>query len=174
MAGTALLPVRIANYNMYRGTKLLNGVAGEIKMPNLEGMSETLDGAGILGELDVANPGHFGALAVEVPFRTLDDQSFELLKNSDEALILRGATQYMNRETQKLEHFSVKVTLKGPRKSLDLGTFAVGKATGSKVTIDAWYIKVEVNGEVYTELDKLNFKFILNGEDQLKDITPHM
>lgn len=174
MAGTSLIPVRVANYNVYLGEKKLEGVAGEIKMPNMEALSETLDGAGILGELDVANPGHFGALTVEIPFRTLDSQQFELLKNSDAALILRGATQYMDRETQKLQHVPVKITLKGPRKGNDLGSFAVGKATQSKVTVDAWYIKVEVDGQVYTELDKLNFKYVLNGEDQLADITPYM
>lgn len=169
-----LIPVRIANYNIYLGTKKLEGLAEETKMPNMETISETLSGAGIMGELDVGNPGHFGSLAVEFSFRTLDSQSFELLKNSDEAVILRGATQYMNRETGKLEHYGVVVTLKGPRKGLDLGSFAVGKGTGTKVTVDAWYIKVEVNGEVYTELDKINFKYILNGEDMLANITPFM
>lgn len=169
-----MLPVGISNFNLYLGAERQAGVGTDIKMPDLEALSETLSGAGILGEIKVGNPGHFGELQVEIPFNTLDYRQFEILKNSGEPIILRGVSQYLDRETSQLKHFPVKVTLKGPRSSLGLGTMAVGKPTGASIVIDAWYIKVEVDGEVYTELDKINWKFILNGVDQLADITPHM
>lgn len=169
-----MLPVGIANFNLYVGAERYSGVGTDIKMPELEALSETLSGAGILGEIKVGNPGHFGELPVEIPFNTLDYRQFEILKNSAEPIILRGASQYLDPETSELKHFPVKVTFKGPRSGLGLGTMGVGKPTGATVTIDALYIKIEVDGEVYTELDKLNWKFILNGVDQLADITPHM
>lgn len=170
----SMLPVRISNFNVYLGETKMLGVAGEIKLPNLEALSETVSGAGILGELEVGNPGHFGSLPVEIPFNTLDARQFDMLKNSDDPLVLRGASQYLDPATSRLNHFGVKVTVKGPRQSNDLGTFAVGKPTGSQVTVDAWYLKVEVNNEIYVEIDKLNWVYVLNGEDQLKDITPYM
>lgn len=175
MAGiNEMLPVRISNFNVYLGETKQLGVSGEIKLPNLEALSETLSGAGILGELEVGNPGHFGPLPVEIPFNTLDARQFQMLKNSDDAIVVRGASQYLDQATSKLNHVGVKVTIKGPRQSNDLGTFAVGKPTGSQVTVDAWYLKVEVNNEIYVEIDKLNWVYILNGEDQLADMTPHM
>ena len=44
-----MLPVGIANFNMYLGTERQSGVGTDIKMPDLEALSETLSGAGILG-----------------------------------------------------------------------------------------------------------------------------
>lgn len=170
MSGT--IPVRIANFNIYRGANKIVGVTGEVKLPNLDALSETVDGAGILGEIDVANPGHFPALPIEIPFRTLDGEIFDLFKNDGETVVLRGAAQLMDTQTSKLTHKPVKVTIKGPRKGNDLGSMAVGKPSASKITIDAWYLKVEIDGETSVELDKLNFVYILNGEDQLADLTP--
>lgn len=169
-----LLPVRIANFNLYLGETRLIGVAGEVKMPNLEALSETLSGAGILGEFEIGNPGHFGALPVEIPFNTLDERQFEILKNSDDPIVLRGASQYLDKGTSRLKYAGVKVTIKGPRQGTDLGSFAVGKPTNSQIKVDAWYLKVEVDNVTYLEIDKLNWVYVLNGEDQLADMTPHM
>lgn len=172
--GAATIPTRIANFNAYLDENVLLGVTGEVKLPNLEAMSETISGAGIMGEIDVANPGHFGNLPVEIPFRTLETQAFQLLSPDGKTITLRGAKQELDQETSQLKHVPVKITMKGPTKGLDLGKFGVGQATESKITVECWYIKIEIDGKVLLELDKLNFVFILNDKDMLADIKPHM
>ncbi|WP_397443927.1 phage major tail tube protein, partial [Peribacillus aracenensis] len=52
------IPEKVVNYNVYDDTEKLVGLAGEVTLPNLEAMSETVSGAGILGEFDSVNPGH--------------------------------------------------------------------------------------------------------------------
>lgn len=168
------IPVRIANFNAYADGDKLLGVTGDIKLPNLEPLSETISGAGMMGEILVGNPGHFGSLSIEIPFRTMTAQAFTLLKASGQTITLRGGSQMLDETTSQITHVPVKVTFKGPPAGLDLGKFAVGAGTESKNKVEIWYLKVEIDGKVFVELDKLNFVYILNGEDQLADITPHM
>ena len=40
----------------------------------------------------------------------------------------------------------------------------------SEVELEIIYIKIQINNKTKLELDKLNFKFVLNGKDMLKKI----
>lgn len=166
-----LIPYAIAKYKVYLGTKELTGIAGEVTLPDLEEMTETFEGAGILGEIEVGTEGRFSKFEAEFPFQTLDREITELKMNSDKAISLRAAGEYINRETGKIEFAKIKVTLKGPRTSLSLGKFADNKPTQSTVKMKPFYIKVEVNDEVLVEVDKLNSVYKLNGKDQLSTIN---
>ncbi|MGG3448630.1 phage major tail tube protein [Domibacillus aminovorans] len=164
-----IIPEKVVNYNAYDDTEKLIGLTGEIALPNLEAMTETVSGAGILGEYESANPGHFGSMAIELQFKTLIQKSFSLMKNSGRPIVLRAAQQSYDSTAGKIQHRGLKITLKGQPKGLNLGKLAVGAATESTNTMEVLYIKIEENGKVLLELDKLNYKFILDGEDMLKD-----
>jgi P2 family phage contractile tail tube protein len=161
------IPEKVINYNAYDDTEKLVGVTGEITLPNLEAMSETISGAGILGEYDSASAGHFGAMAIDITFRTLFEKSFSLLANSGRPLILRAAQQSYDVASGKVQYRGLKITLKGPPKGLNLGKIGVGAATETTNTMEVLYIKIEEDGKVLLELDKLNYIYILDGEDQL-------
>ncbi|MFS0766037.1 phage major tail tube protein [Peribacillus phoenicis] len=164
------IPEKVVNYNVYDDTEKLVGLAGEVTLPNLEAMSETVSGAGILGEFDSVNPGHFGSLTIEIAFRTLFQKSFSLMKNRGKSLVLRAAQQSFDVSNGTISHRGLKITLKYAAKGLELGKLAVGAATESKNTLEVLYIKVEENGKTLLELDKLNFVYIVDGEDVLKNI----
>ncbi|MBT2717551.1 phage major tail tube protein [Bacillus sp. ISL-57] len=164
------IPEKVVAYNVYDDTEKLVGLAGEVTLPNLEAMSETISGAGILGEYDSVNPGHFGSLTIEIAFRTLFQKSFSLMKNRGKTLVLRAAQQSFDVSDGILRQRGLKITLKYTAKGLELGKLAAGAATESKNTLEVLYIKVEENGKTLLELDKLNFIYIVDGEDILKDI----
>ena len=51
------IPTKINRYNVYnRGNRLL-GMGDELTLPDFEPSSETVSGAGILGEIDDPTPG---------------------------------------------------------------------------------------------------------------------
>ncbi|AMW99310.1 phage major tail tube protein [Rummeliibacillus stabekisii] len=168
------IPYAIADYSVYLGQDKLKGVAGEITLPDIEEQTESFEGAGILGEIEVGTAGRFSKFEVEFPFVTIDREVTELKKNSDKAIYLRAAGAYVNKETGKLEYVKVKITLKGPRPAVSLGKLAANKPTNSTVKMKPFYIKVEVNDEILLEVDKLNGVYKLNGEDQLSVINSYL
>lgn len=164
------IPEKVVNYNVYDDTEKLVGLSGEVALPNLEAMTETVSGAGMLGEYESANPGHFGSMTIDLTFRTLYDKSFTLLKNEGRPIVLRAAQQSYDVANGKTSYRGLKITIKGPSKGLNLGNLTVGAPTETVNTFEVLYIKIEENGKVLLELDKLNFVYILGGVDMMKDI----
>lgn len=163
-------PEKIINYNVYLDSDKLVGVAAEVTLPNFEAMTETISGAGIAGEYESVTPGHFGSQNIEIPFRTLMDKSFSLAKLKGQSIVLRAAQQSYDVAAGATLKRPLKITLRGQPKGLNLGTLAVGSPTGSSNTIEILYIKIEENGRTMLEFDKLNFVYIVDGEDLLGDI----
>lgn len=166
----SIIPEKVYDYNAYDDTEKLIGIAGEVTLPTLEQMSETMSGAGIMGEYESTTAGHFGSMEAELQFRTLYQQSFKLMEYSGRPLILRAIQQAMNTQTRKIEYRPLKITMIYQPKNLNLGQLAKGAATETSNTLEVTYIKVEENGVVLLEVDKLNYKYVLNGVDQLKGI----
>ncbi|CAM4110920.1 phage major tail tube protein [Mesobacillus thioparans] len=164
------IPEKVVNYNVYDDTEKLVGIASEVTLPSLENLSETVSGAGILGEYESPTPGHFGSMTIEIPFRTILDKSFQLMKNRGRSIVLRAAQQSYDVSSGQASTRPLKITVRGIPKGLELGKLAVGGMTESKNTMEVLYLKVEENGKVLLELDKLNFIFKVQGEDLLADI----
>jgi hypothetical protein len=164
------IPEKVVNYNVYNENEKLVGVSGEVTLPNLEAMAETIGGAGIAGEIESPTPGHFGSLSIEIPFRVIHDQSFTILQPRGQTLYLRASQQSYDVSGGKIEHKGLKVTLKVIPKGIDLGTIGVGKMTETKNTLEVLYIKIELGNKVLLEVDKLNFVYVVNGFDVLAEI----
>ena len=73
------IPTKINNYNVYNDGEKLLGVGDELTLPDFEATSETISGAGILGEIDDPTIGHFGNMQLEIPFRTLDKEATNMM-----------------------------------------------------------------------------------------------
>jgi uncharacterized protein len=165
------IPEKVANYNAYDDTEKLVGLTGEVTLPNLEAMTETISGAGILGEYESINPGHFSSMTIELAFRTLFQKSFSLMNYQGRSLVLRAAQQSYDVSAGQVSHRGLKITIRGTPKGLNLGTLAVGAATESTNVLEVVYIKVEENGRVMLELDKANSICIIDGVDVLKNVN---
>lgn len=165
------IPEKVVNFNVYNeGTQKLIGIADEVTLPSLESMTDTISGAGIAGEFESPVPGHFGSITLELPFRTLFDNSFKLMTPGTKNLVLRAAQESYAVDSGQKKFRPLKITLRGQPKALDMGKVAVGKKTDTKNTIELTYLKVEENGPVLLELDKINFIYVVDGRDYLEEI----
>lgn len=162
---------KINAYNVYRdGTKLV-GVSDEVTLPDFEGLTETLSGPGILGEIDEPLLGHFGASEIEIPFRTLSSEMFGLLAaGSAVNITLRMSTQAIVESTLATDFMPSRIVIKGKSKGFTGGKVKQGEGTGSSVKIEIVYFLVEVNSAKKFELDKLNFVYKVNGTDLLQKV----
>ena len=164
------IPEKVVNFNVYNEAEKLVGVSGEITLPDLEPMTETISGAGLLGEIESPTPGHFGSQTLEIPFRTLTGTPFQLLENKGHTFILRAAQQSYNVKNGRTEVRPLKIIVKGSSKGANLGKLGVGAMTETVARLEIRYLKVEENGTTLLELDKDNFIYIVNGVDILEDI----
>lgn len=167
----ANIPEIISDYNLYLNGRKLIGTTGEVSLPDLEIMSETISGPGILGEYETGAPGRFGSMEQEIPFRVLSADVFKLIEvDRPLELVLRAAQQFTSGLTGALDQMGMRIVFRGRCKSLVPGTVKQGGMMESSIKIELTYYMVELSGERKIELDKLNGVYVVNGRDLLAKI----
>lgn len=164
------IPTKINRYNVYnRGNRLL-GMGDELTLPDFEPSSETVSGAGILGEIDDPTPGYFANQEIEIPFRILDKEATDMLDITKAVqLEIRGAEQTTNSEGD-IEFLGVRMVVRGRCKKFAPGKMKAGNPMDTSITLSILYILIELEGEPVLELDKMNEVFKINGNDILAKV----
>lgn len=170
-----LIPEIINKFALYKGevnekNKFL-GVTGEVSMPDLQNMTETITGAGILGEIEAANPGHYSNIDMEIPFIGLCNDVLQFSETETTNLVMRMSQQSTVKSEREKSYKGLVVSIGGTRKALKIGTVKIGGQMGSSVTLAVNYIKIATGDFTLFELDKFNEKYVLNGVDQLAKIN---
>lgn len=78
--------------------------------------------------------------------------------------------QCMDPKTGVTDYYPVKIVLRGKASTTTLGKMAKAKKGEPEIEMEILYIKILINNKTMLELDKLNFKFVLNGVDMLAKI----
>jgi len=168
------IPEVIHSYNAYKGGNQLIGITNEVSLPDFDAMTETISGAGILGEYETVLVGMYNGMEMEVPFRILDDDIFTLmnpLKTLD--LTLRGAVQMTDKSTAALDLKGMRIVIRGKQKAFKPGKMQNGTQMDASVTVEVLYIMIEVDGTQKLELDKLNYVYKINGVDLLEKVRKY-
>lgn len=167
--GNIMVPEFISGYNVYDNDGVcLIGISDEVTLPSFEPTTAAVSGAGILGEFEDAVLGQFKSMTSEIPFRSLYTDAFSLMSiNTPLSITLRGTEQYMDSSTGISGEVAVKIVQKGKFKGFEAGKMKIGEGTGSKIKMELFYIKIEVDGKSKLELDKFNSVYKVNGVDQL-------
>lgn len=165
------LPAVLNNYNIYDEIEKLVGTDGAIDMPDIAMLTEKLSGSGIAGEVEEAAVGQFQSMEMKIRWRCLSKDYFKAANTAKASqFTLRGSIQYDDSETGATGYYHCKIVVRGKAKTLALGSWEAGKKMECETTLELLYIKVIIDNDTVLELDKLNFKFILNGEDLLEEI----
>lgn len=167
-----IIPEVINNYNVYDSkAKKLIGISGEVELPNLEAITDTIEAAGILGEVEDPVTGQFSSMKIKIPFSNLYTDQFNLMDTTNPPqLTLRGSMQVMNSATGETDYVPVKIVAIGKSTTSSMGKLSKGKKGEPEIEMEVLYLKVMINNKITLELDKLNFKYVLNGKDMLAKI----
>lgn len=163
------IPTLLNNFNTYASGHKYVGVSSETTLPNFEYLTETLEGAGIAGEIEEAVEGCFGSLESETSFQNIGEEYFHFLAQTG-IITYRGSMQVLNTGTQKNDYQSVVVATKGRVKSFELGTLKRGGKGEPKIVRELTYVKITINKKTVLELDKFNMIWKLNGVDRLQKV----
>lgn len=168
-----IIPEVINNFNAYKSGNRLIGVTNEVTLPDIVSMTETISGAGLLGEYETVLLGHYSSIELEIPFRILEDDIFSLANPMDvQEITLRGTQQISDRDAS-LKTQGMRIVVRGRVKSFKEGTLKMGGQMGSSVVLEVFYILIEVKQEKKFELDKLNEVLYVNGVDVMAQIKQY-
>lgn len=167
-----VFPEVINNFNVYNDANRIMGTTGEVSLAELQAMTATVSGSGILGEYNTAVIGMFQSMQQEIPFRMIDKDFFGMLNTGEQSkVVLRSSVQQRNRETGgTLSTQNMRVVFRGHPTAAKMGTVKKGDLMNSSITLELTYILVEIGGVTMLELDKLNSIYKVNGKDLLAEI----
>ena len=168
------IPTVLNNFNTYGSGHKYVGVSSEVSLPSFEYMTETIDGAGIGGEIEEAIEGSFGSLETETTFQNISREMFDFITQTGN-VTYRGSMQVLNTATQTNDFEGLVVTTKGKVKSFELGSLKKGGKGEPKVVREITYCKslrlhCSLCAYSVLELDKYNLIWKLNGVDRLQKV----
>ncbi|MGL1931754.1 MAG: phage major tail tube protein [Desulfotalea sp.] len=168
MAGSNI-PEKLIAFKAYKdGTDLIGIV--DVEITGGEPMSETLSGAGIAGEIESQSLGLTKPITVKLKFRQRTKQSVMLASPKSHMLELRASKQSRTVGGEYATSPERIVVQGTPKTSPFTGKFETGKTLDQDLELSVDYIKVELDGEVAVEIDKINFIYSIYGKDMLASV----
>ena len=167
-----VIPEVLNHFNVYNDSaKKLIGISGELELPEMEAITDTLEGSGVLGEIEDPVTGQFSSMKMKIPFAVLYEDMFSIMNTTKPPqLTLRASMQCMDPSTGETGYYPVKIVVRRKASTSNMGKVVKGKKMEPEVELEILYIKIQINNKTVLELDKLNFKYVLNGVDMLAKI----
>lgn len=170
----SIIPEAINNFNVYKAGNRLIGVTEEVSLAEIKMMTDTIKGAGLLGEYNTPLIGQYQSIQQEIPFRMLEDDIFSMANPMKiQELTLRASEQYMEKKTLDLGLKGLKIVMRGRTLEFKPGSVKNGGQMGASVTMEVFYLKIVSGGKDKFELDKLNGVLKIDGKDVMKDINKY-
>ena len=148
----------VTNYAVYEDAVDFLGI-GEVEFPELAHLVEEIKGAGIAGNIEAVVIGHLEAMTCTFNFNTVSEAAIKLSEPRIHNLDCRVAQQTHNTRTGQTTQEAVKHILRT--------VASPAEASGEHAV---YYYAIWRNGKKVTEVDPMNFIFMVNGVDYLKDV----
>lgn len=166
-----LIPEVINNFNMYNdGASKVLGVSEEVQMPEFNQVTAEIKGAGILGTYSAAILGHYEDTDMEIPYKAPSTDMMQFVPGKYHTITFRANMQSTVQKTREKANTGVRILVGGVVKGFKPGSLKIGDQMSSTLVLNVTYFKYEIDGFNLFELDKINPKLIVNGEDLLKDV----
>lgn len=166
------IPSVLNTYNVYDniGNKLI-GVANELELPELEAMTDDVDGSGVLGVFADPATGQFESTEMNIKWKWMDARFFRIARTATfSQFTIRGSQQVTDPKTGNTDYWPLKIVVRGKMKNMKLGTLAKAKNINPETVLEVLYLNIKINKEPRLLLDKLNFRYEVNGVDMMKKI----
>lgn len=165
------VPEKINEYNAYMDGEKMVGVVPDVDLPEIGMKASEVEGAGMLGVLDSPTIGQFESMEQEVKFNVLYSSAINMLNPLTAVNLTFRAAQQVYDKTGGYAFKGLRIVEQGRVKKFKPGKLKRAEGMEATVTLELTYIMVEVDGTVMLEIDKLNQKYIVNGQDMLAGIA---
>lgn len=162
--GLRRIPEKVANYNVYiEGDRLL-GLA-TVQLPSFEAITETIKGAGIMGEYNSPSIGQFTAMTMSMAFRLLYDNATQFVVGKPYTFDLRAAVETTDESSSEKvivpERWSVRIMIT----KIDPGKREVAATADATIEGAVHIARQWIDGTQTLYFDIFNSIYEVNGED---------
>lgn len=171
MISNNYVPEKINEYNAYLDGERMVGVVPDVDLPEIGMKASEVEGAGMLGVLDSPAIGQFESMEQEVKFNVLYSDAINMLSPLKAVNLTFRAAQQVYDKTGGYVFKGLRIVEQGRVKKFKPGKLKRAEGMEATITMELTYILVEVDGTVMLEIDKLNQKYIVNGQDMLAGIA---
>lgn len=167
---------KTVNYSIYHkqnNRMVALGDTTSLQLPSIEYQSDSMKGAGIMGEIDMpsASP---GGMSFSVSLRVDGEEAAALGAPSVQELEVRWVTDRLDSSGMKLGVDAHKAIIKGYTKKFDPGKVESGAAQDASIDVEVFYYKKVLNGNAIVEVDKLNGVLMIGGIDYYKQVKDNL
>ncbi|REE92632.1 phage major tail tube protein [Cupriavidus plantarum] len=160
------LPAKLKNFNVFADGVSFAGQTEELTLPKLTRKLEEYRAGGMNGpvEIDLGNE----KMEMEATYGGLQRQIFKSYgTTSVDGAMVRFAGAYQRDDESAVD--AVEIVARGRHTELDMGNAKAGDNSQFKVKSSLSYYKLTVNGEVWCEIDHVNFIENIFGVDRLAE-----
>lgn len=167
------IPDKLINFAVYLDDGELLGIV-DATLPSFTPLKETAKGAGILGEYEVGVPGHYSAMKLGFTWRHATASAIKLCAPEGRSLTLKAAAQSIDSSNYTPIVVPISIFIRQFSSDMSLGNFDPATAMGTTTEVECAYFKLDYDGTTVFELDKLNFKCVVDGVDKVAEVRAAM
>jgi len=156
--------INYAVYNTGAGREHIADTT-KVQLPSIENMSDTIKGAGIMGEIDLPSVAMPGSMVTAISMRVDSKTAAKLSSRGTQSLEIVWNIDELNGSTGGVRAVQHKAFVKGVLKKFDPGSVETGAQMDGSIELETIYYKRVIDGETIMEIDKLNNVFRVLGVD---------
>lgn len=139
--------------------------SSDLQLPSIEKMTDTLKGSGIMGEIDLPTFGQVGSMTLTINNRADSAQYAMLSRPGEIKFEVIWAVDVFDSSNVKVGIQQHKAFMSGVNKKYDPGKVEIGAGSDGSSEFEIYYFRKIVDGKEVLLVDKLNYKYVVNGVD---------
>jgi uncharacterized protein len=162
---------KVINYSVYvrQGTKVTKvGDTTSVQLPSIEFLTDTIKGAGIVGEIDWPSYYQPGSMTLGISLRVTSAEHAALIAADN--IEIRWVTDVFDTTNVSVGITAHKAFIRCKSKKIDEGKLEPAAAQDASFEYEAFAFKRVINGKEVLNIDKFNGIFSVNGTNLLKNV----
>lgn len=152
-------------YDRTGGKATLVGDITNYKRPTIANLTETMKGAGILGEIEIPTYAQLASMDIEFSYKRNNKEIISLFSQSGKEIEVRSVVDVLDTTTGKTHTESHKEIIRVLPKELGLGQAETNTTTDGSAKFTVVYYNYIIDGVSVIEIDKLNGVCKIMGTD---------
>lgn len=133
--------------------------------PSIENLTDTIAGAGLMGEVDLPAIGQLASMECELAFNKTNTEFVELAAPKAHKIEVRWVTDIVDSANSSIGIEANKEIMTVIPKSAELGDIEGNSTNEASITFEVLYYQYIIAGKSVLEIDKLNNVYKVNGVD---------
>ncbi|MFD5019990.1 phage major tail tube protein [Paenibacillus sp. NPDC058367] len=144
--------------------------SSDLQLPSIEKLTDTLKGAGIMGEIDFPSFGQIGSMTFTINNKADNPQYAMLSRPGLIKFEVVSVVDVFDVNNSKIGIRQEKVFMSGLSKKYDMGKREANAGADGSSEFEITYLRKVVDGKEVLLIDKLYSKYVINGIDYMSEI----